>query len=78
MGMFDSVYVDCPWCKKENELQTKMGACLLRTYSLNENAMTTMGVLGVHTCYKCEKEFEIKMVSQPMAIIKKYVENETD
>ena len=33
MGMFDSVYVQCPNCKSELEVQSKAGECTLRGYS---------------------------------------------
>lgn len=33
MGMFDSVYIPCPHCGKNNEFQTKSGDCSLDNYS---------------------------------------------
>ena len=35
MGMFDSVIAFCPKCAAELEFQSKAGACLLKTYSIN-------------------------------------------
>ena len=33
MGMFDSVYIDCPECGEEVEFQSKAGDCVLASYS---------------------------------------------
>lgn len=35
MGMFDSVYVKCPDCEQEVEIQSKAGACILSSYTLD-------------------------------------------
>lgn len=35
MGLFDSVYVDCPHCGKPVEFQSKEGECYLNRYSLD-------------------------------------------
>jgi len=37
MGMFDTVVVECPLCKYQNEFQSKYGDCTLETYTI-ENA----------------------------------------
>jgi hypothetical protein len=35
MGMFDSVYLRCPRCgSTKNELQTKVGECLMREFTV--------------------------------------------
>ena len=33
MGMFDSLYIKCPKCGKEMELQSKSGACAMFSYT---------------------------------------------
>ena len=35
MGLFDSVYVDCPHCGKQVEFQSKAGDCSMSVYSLD-------------------------------------------
>jgi hypothetical protein len=51
MGMFDSVFVDCPHCGKKNELQTKNGECILGRYDLvNAPPEVLLGVEGNQTC----------------------------
>ena len=36
MGMFDSVYVECPVCGKHVEFQSKAGACLCKSYKQDQ------------------------------------------
>lgn len=36
MGMFDSVWVDCPRCGGKMEFQSKEGECYLNNYSLDD------------------------------------------
>lgn len=35
MGMFDSVYASCPYCNNQVELQSKVGDCILASFSEN-------------------------------------------
>lgn len=66
MGMFDSIYVDCPSCgeKETIELQSKSGPCTLERYTL-ENAPSEV-LSGVHTdidfdCRSCWKRFKVQV-----------------
>jgi hypothetical protein len=36
MGMYDSVWINCPKCTLPNEVQTKVGACMLTNYNWEE------------------------------------------
>jgi hypothetical protein len=36
MGMYDSVMVRCPKCRKKHEFQSKSGDCLLKVYKLED------------------------------------------
>ncbi len=36
MGMFDSLWVKCPKCKREIEFQSKAGECLLWNYNISD------------------------------------------
>jgi|GEM_PF-5357133 len=36
MGLYDSVYVDCPHCRKRVEFQSKEGECGCHDYTLND------------------------------------------
>lgn len=35
MGMFDSVYINCPQCGQQIEYQSKAGGCNLDKYDIN-------------------------------------------
>jgi hypothetical protein len=35
MGMFDSVYVECPKCQQPVEIQSKAGECFCNSYKLD-------------------------------------------
>lgn len=37
MGMFDSVFVDCPKCGTVTEFQSKEGDCVFHSYSLSDD-----------------------------------------
>ena len=51
MGMFDSVFVECPYCGIVLELQTKNGLCILGRYDLiNAPPEVLLGVAGKHEC----------------------------
>jgi predicted RNA-binding Zn-ribbon protein involved in translation (DUF1610 family) len=62
MGMFDTVYVECPGCGEEVEMQTKTGPCLLGQYSLDSAPPEVL--LGVanepECCPECFEEFIIR------------------
>ena len=61
MGMFDSVYVQCPHCEEEVEIQTKHGECILGQYYLyNAPADVLIGVEGRHHCDECGMPFSVK------------------
>jgi hypothetical protein len=52
VGMFDSVFADCPSCGRRTEIQTKAGECILATYSpTNAPADVLIGVADkTHYC----------------------------
>jgi hypothetical protein len=60
--MFDSVYVQCPHCGEEVELQTKSGQCILgRYYLYNAPADVLLGIEGRNYCEKCDKPFHVML-----------------
>lgn len=68
MGMFDTIYVDCPHCGVKLDLQTKDGPCMLKTVELSDpdaSISILNGVVGIHTCYECDKRFHIKASNRP-------------
>ena len=67
MGMFDTIYLECPDCGKKNELQTKWGACVLGEYSIDDAPPDAMEkfVQNSVECEYCECEFKVEIVTRP-------------
>ena len=55
MGMFDSVFVPCPKCGREEEFQTKSGDCILGRYTLENAPKDVMWDINRHAPYTCSK-----------------------
>lgn len=55
MGVFDSVWVECPKCKHENEFQSKSGACILANYTLEQCPPDVLLNINRHSPKKCEE-----------------------
>lgn len=54
MGVYDSVWVNCPKCGTENEFQTKSGDCLLENYNLENCPDDVLADVNRHSPCKCE------------------------
>lgn len=69
MGLFDTVLVDCPKCQHRNEIQTKAGACDLRTYRLAKTPPDIAGSLAGETvrCDGCSAiiRFDVQFLIRP-------------
>ena len=62
MGCFDEVLVPCPRCGKEDVVQSKGGACMMRTYTIQEAPIDVMGDVNRHSpkaCEACGCTFEV-------------------
>ena len=55
MGCYDSVWVTCPGCGKECELQSKADECLLRSYTLRDDIPESILDDLTHETYYCQK-----------------------
>jgi hypothetical protein len=53
MGMFDSIYANCPNCGEENEFQTKGGECTLECYTLENCPLDALSNANRHSPYSC-------------------------
>lgn len=53
MGMFDSVYVNCPACKARVELQSKAGDCMLNDFELFNAPPIIQADLARYSPYEC-------------------------
>lgn len=54
MGMFDSVYVRCPKCGKENEFQSKSGDCISGVYNLENCPDDVLEDVNRHSPCECD------------------------
>lgn len=55
MGLFDSVYVQCPECGEDVEFQSKAGECSLASYTLDDVPDVVLHGVGddCEICMKC-------------------------
>jgi predicted RNA-binding Zn-ribbon protein involved in translation (DUF1610 family) len=62
MGMFDTVLIECPQCKRVIKEQTKSGDCNLRTYQLEDApAKVLMGISDRYSCPNCGRNFRVRV-----------------
>lgn len=54
MGMFDTVWVNCPKCGDELSFQSKSGDCVLANYKLENAPKDVMYNVNRHSPIKCE------------------------
>ena len=60
MGMFDSLYVNCPECGNIVEFQSKVGDCSLRSYDKENVPMNiAIDLAGAVALCECGKAVEI-------------------
>ena len=54
MGLYDSVWVECPNCGKEKEFQSKSGECNLSNYTLENCPDNVLKDVNRHSPCGCE------------------------
>jgi DNA-directed RNA polymerase subunit RPC12/RpoP len=61
MGMFDSVYLECPGCGHKQEVQSKAGPCEMMIYTKdNAPAEVLLDVSReIVTCEECGEKYKI-------------------
>lgn len=72
MGMYDTVLVKCPSCKKKHEFQSKSGECFLGVYTLKNCPDSVMENINRHapvTC-ECRTLFKVNIKKRKPKIIK--------
>jgi len=61
MGCFDSVFVTCPHCSSEEEIQSKDGKCAMRKFRSGSVPLAIAG--GIHglilTCDSCGGRYRL-------------------
>jgi len=63
MSCFDSVFVTCPHCSSEEEVQSKGGKCEMRRFQSHKVPLAIAG--DIHgctlTCRSCGKEYRLSV-----------------
>ncbi len=62
MGLFDSVWVNCPMCGTANEFQSKSGDCYLSNYTLEHCPKNVLMDINRHApiiCTNCKSPYEV-------------------
>ena len=60
MGVYDTIYFDCPNCGEEVSSQSKSGPCLLREYKHTEVPLSVSYDANRHApieCHSCGKKY---------------------
>lgn len=79
MGMFDTVYFECPKCKTNTEEQSKSGDCMLDTYSLETAPFTVVAdILGPVWCENCQTRLIIEMETKPVFKVREMTQEDKD
>jgi len=65
MGLFDTVYADCPNCGEEKglEFQSKGGDCMLANYMLENAPLDVLSDVNRHSpshCRNCKAAYTVK------------------
>jgi hypothetical protein len=64
MGMFDSLFVECPNCGNTIELQSKAGDCILASYNIDSVPASVLADIAEKEspfmCYQCETLLRIR------------------
>ena len=65
MGMFDSVFVGCPRCGKETELQSKAGDCYMQRFSLTDAPEKVIRDIAQYEPTTCDCGLRFRVIVQP-------------
>ena len=68
MGMFDSVFIDCPDCGEPVEFQSKSGDNTLEKYTLDNCPLVVLfGIIDdVEVCEHCKNKVGLEIVKEPV------------
>ena len=69
MGLYDTVYLECPQCGHENDFQSKSGPCQCLNFDQNDIDQGNVPVDVFHdinrhspiVCHHCETPYEAKI-----------------
>ncbi len=77
MGMFDSLYITCPHCNEPTEEQSKVGDCLLHSYTPDNCPAEILADIMENqrtyytSCEHCYESIKLDLVFQPTVIVTK-------
>ena len=72
MGMYDSVWVNCPQCNEENEFQSKSGNCHLLTYDLENCPNDIIKDINRHApiiCENCRTAYKVDIDKKKAVVV---------
>lgn len=69
MGMYDTVWINCPKCNEKHGFQTKSGECYLANYTLENCPDDALKNVNRHSPYKCDCGAMIEVDVQTRKII---------
>ena len=80
IGMFDSIYVNCPNCESSIEMQIKVGFCTLQSYNIHNAPLSLLaGVVdNIEKCNECNTMFRIALVHKPVVEAQKLTQEEIE
>lgn len=74
MGLFDSLYFNCPKCGQRLEEQTKNGPCVLDSFDIEQDILPDWLMLDldktIGTCYTCNSPYMIDFGVQLLSLKK--------
>lgn len=65
MGMFDSVWFECPNCKSRIEAQSKGGDCYLNNYTPDKVPYDVARDAHIYDPCKCGIKYQVKELPEP-------------
>jgi transposase-like protein len=65
MSSFDTIIIKCPKCTNTIKYQSKVGDCMMKTYSIHKAPPIIQGELdgASFDCEKCKYHFSIKVIT---------------
>jgi hypothetical protein len=80
MGMYDTIFMECPKCGEMNEEQTKWGPCRLHEYTIDDASPDAIEkfVQDPVKCRSCGKKYIVKMLQRPIYKVVSYNEDDED
>lgn len=66
MGMYDTFFFNCPNCKEDTDVQTKLGECYLDNWSIGDETTIQEGIWGSIEQLGYSPELEMKRTADAL------------